>query len=348
MDLNNASRPAVHACQASDTERLIESKRKQGFLSLVLYFAVVALPLIQLALLSLISGNNCFAGQPIWSDEIDYWREIYSFSNYPDGSFGYYGFYGYPAPVGSWGCHGIAPLLVYGVPSLVFGWSANSIVICNVGFCTTAFFVLVCVLRPSHLQCICIIVIWMLYMPIMIYAPSSMMELPEYACMILYMTFLFVALRTQRGERTNRSMLLWAFAVVCFMSLLRISNIVFFLPLVLVISDFGINKRFILSFVLFIVISGCLYLFSAVFMAGYPWSFLSGLFSSASVLDASRLLISHFFDSIMRFVSFAEDTAQDIQRYSYLLVILVCVVFAGILLRKERQGGGCLFAILYG
>lgn len=334
--------PSKHAGLSMESARFVEKNGQKRPVLLVLYIMVVACPLLLLGLLSLISGHNCFVGQPIWSDEIDYWREMYSFSACPDGSFGYYGFYGYPAPVGSWGCHGIAPPLVYGLPALIFGWDANSIVIYNMGFCMLAFVVLVCLVRPSFAQCICIIILWMLYMPVMIYAPSSMMELPEYACLILYMAFLLSALKDEDEVRSNKVVLIWGGAIVCFMSLLRISNIVFFLPLVLIVSNFRINKRFMLGIVLFIVVSACLYLFGALFTAGYPWSFLSSVFSATSVSDVLGLLASHFAGSLVRFVSFAEDPAQDIQRYAYLIVMVFCTVSIGMLLKKRCSGNGLL------
>ena len=80
----------------------------------------------------MIKGYNVLLGLPIWNDEVDYWRELFSFSNCGF-AFGKHGFsLGYTAEIGPFGCHGISPIIAWGWYALLFGWNGNSIVIANI------------------------------------------------------------------------------------------------------------------------------------------------------------------------------------------------------------------------
>lgn len=281
------------------------------------------LPWLTLLILSIASGHNCLDGRPFWSDEVDYWREIYSFSNASDGWFGYNGFDGYPAKIGTWGCHGISPLLAYGLWSVIFGWTPSSIVICNAVMCSAAFAIFCFLARPSTVSTICIALVWLLYPPILQYAPSSMMEMPQYAGIIVY---LGVVARMWKAERP--SWLIIAFAWVVFMAGLRVSNVVFFIPLVLIGSNFRVCKRFWVLFAVAFVLFAASYLFFGVFNSGYPGGFLSSLADLGGAEAKASALATHAINNIQAFFARGEGLPQVSQRYAYFAVFVTCTAYA--------------------
>lgn len=287
-----------------------------------------------LGLLSLLSGHDCFAGIPVWSDELDYWREMYSFASSSDGAFGYYGFDGYPAAVGEWGCHGIAPLLVYGPFALTFGWGAHSIVVCNGFFCMACVLVFCALLRPSSSQAVLMAVLWMAYPPLLLYAPSSMMELPQYGCFFLYLA---CALRYARDKRV-----LWlvlAFACVIYMAGLRLSNIVLFAPLVLLFSGFKPRLRFWALAAVSLAASFACYKFFWLFSAGYPAGFLAALGAGDGAASGPfELLLAHAAQNVQLFFSRGDGAAQISQRLAFALAFGGCVFFAGVSAVAQRMG----------
>lgn len=284
------------------------------------YCLLVALPFLSLLLLSLWSGNNCFAGHPVWSDELDYWREIYSFSESGDGGFGYYGFFGYPARLGQWGCHGIAPLLVYGLPSLVFGWGANSIVMANVVACSLALAVFVLLTRPSCVECGVVGLLWLFYVPIILYSASSMMELPQYAGMIVYIAI--IARIYDQGKSKPIRLFLAAYIVVVIMSALRISNIVLFLLICLLWSNFRLDRKLLFSLGCSFIASLACWLFFSLFISGFPDSFLSRLMTEPSLMAKLALLSENVMGNIGNLATLLGSPIENMQRVFILLLII--------------------------
>lgn len=283
---------------------------------------LVGAPWLMLGLLSLLSGHDCFAGLPLWSDELDYWREMFSFAASSDGAFGYYGFDGYPAAVGEWGCHGVAPLLVYGPFALVFGWGAHSLVICNGFLCSVGILVFCVLVRPTAFQALLIALLWMTYLPLLLYAPSSMMELPQYACFFLYLAFLIPYAR-----RRKLLFLVMAFLCVIYMAGQRLSNIVLFAPLVLEFAGFRVNRRFWALAALSLLASFACYKGFWLFSAGYPGGFIAEL-GDGSEGGALGSLLGHAVGNAKLFFSRGDGTTQVSQRLAFAAVFVGCIVLA--------------------
>lgn len=294
---------------------------------------LVCLPWFMLGLLSVLSGHNCFAGLPLWSDELDYWREMFSFANAPEGVFGYYGFDGYSASVGEWGCHGIAPLLVYGPFALIFGWSAHAIVICNGLVCSAAILIFCFLVRPTLVKALLIAVLWMTYPPLLLYAPSSMMELPQYGCFFLYLAFLIPYARDRRLP-----FLVLAFACVIYMAGLRLSNIVLFAPLVLTFSSFKVNLQFWALTIISLAASFACYKGFWLFSAGYPGGFIAELGGEEAVGGVPLALLAHATENAKLFFSLGDGATQVSQRLAFTAVFVGCVIFAVVSAIMEHKG----------
>lgn len=290
------------------------SKAIQEWISLIV---LIAMPVTTLAVLSLASGHNCFSGHPLWSDEQDYWRETLSFSSCKGFSFGQYGVLGHSAAHGPLGSHGLSPLLVYGIPSLLLGWQPNSMVICNLALTMIANLILWLLARPSLRQSLLIAAIWLLYPPILIYAPSSMMEMPQYAFLIIYAALLYgVASRARK-----RACLIGAFVVLVMLLILRISNVVFFIPLAFICAKrFKRSQLIFIIFLLFALFVAS-YLTVSLTTSSYP-GFMTELFAAPTLFDKVSMLIEHTSNNLIALLSFQEDIRQDSQRYAALIFIV--------------------------
>ncbi len=285
------------------------------------WILLIISPALTLAALSLVSGHDCFSGLPIWSDEIDYWREMFSFVEADDHAFGFYGFLGYPAEVGEWGCHGIAPLLVYGLPGMLFGWNAASIVLANTACCMIAFAVLIALVKPSAKSSLVIAILWLLYPPIFSYAPTSMMEMPQYAGVIIYTGLL---LRYQ--EKRERIIACALFAWVLLFAGIRVSNIVFFVPVVLFVSSFRVGRTFFVAALVALVLSGVAWEFFGAFNAGYPDGFMASLSQEGSLAKKCLMMLANVKGNLVNWLSFDEGIKQASQRYVYLAALLLLAI----------------------
>ncbi len=279
---------------------------------------LIVTPAATLVMLSIISGNNCFDGHPLWSDEQDYWREVFSFSQCKGFSFGQYGVLGHSATYGPLGSHGLSPILIYGLPSLLCGWHQNSIVVCNLVLMTVAHLLVWLVAHPTLRQSLYISAIWLLYPPILIYAPSSMMEVPQYAFLAIYIALLYGIGFNSR----KKACLIGAFLVLALLLLLRISNVVFFIPLVFVCAKrFKKGQLFFITFLLTTLFVTS-YLAVSLTTSSYP-GFMTELLAASTLLDKTSMLIEHTMGNLVALVSFQEDIRQDSQRYAVILFMLV-------------------------
>lgn len=297
------------------------------------WIVLVASPAIMLALLSLASGNDCFSGLPLWSDEVDYWREMHSWVNAPDHAFGYYGFLGHPASVGEWGCHGIAPLLLYGIPGLLFGWHPSSIVLINMVWCMAAFAIFIALVRPDAKRSALIIVLWLLYPPLFSYAPTSMIEMPQYAGVIIF-TGILMRFIQHRSKAVLAALFIWVF----FFAGLRVSNIVFFIPAVLFAADLKFGKKMIAAALVALFLSGVAWVFFGAFNAGYPGGFMASMAEEPSFAGKMAMIASNAYGNLRNWFAFDEGIKQASQRYAYDLATLLSLV--GAIAFGRRRGKG--------
>ena len=117
------------------------------FWTLAAWGLLVLAPFLQLAIISLLIGKNAFATYPVWSDEMDYWRNLFSWVHVglPKG---YSGIGEYPAQLGTLSVHGITPQLLYGAFAWVLGLNFHSIVLYNACGCSSGALALCSLARP--------------------------------------------------------------------------------------------------------------------------------------------------------------------------------------------------------
>lgn len=314
----SSSHKKPHYCNKGvDHKDLIHSFFKMTTMNVGIFLAF--LPIATVLLLSLYSGNNCFSGMPLWSDEVDYWREVYSFSSLR--SSGYYGFLGHTPLLGTLGCHGWTPILVYGVPALLFGWNVFSIVAWNIFLCSIAFLVLAVLVRPNARTCFYISIIWLLFPCILFYIPTSMMEMPHYALLIVFEA-LFV--HSIRNKDLNTRALIAMTIIVLFMMSLRINEIVFFLQILVLIAFYKNRKTLFISIAIFACLAIADYKIQGLFSSAYPFGVLYEISIQESFNAKLHLIYANVHDNMLRFFSSDDTFAQIIQR-------ICTIIFLGVL-----------------
>ena len=164
-----------------------KSPRYSRVLSLLL---LIASPVVIMFLLSLMSGQNMFLSKPIFNDEMGYWRLMYSISErgFDFGSTEH--LVGYVAPYGPLGSHGLSPVAAWLWYVLLFPMTDSALVIAGVIMLAAAFLLLYLIVRPGVSEMLLIALFTLLYPPLVRYINLSMMEMPCYACVIVYMALL--------------------------------------------------------------------------------------------------------------------------------------------------------------
>ena len=172
-----------------EPEALGRVKRRRYLLPLSALF-FIASPLIIMLILSLLSGNNMFLSKPYLNDELDYWRLMYSISErgFDFGSTEH--LVGYVAPIGPLGSHGLSPVAAWLWYVLLFPMTDSALVIAGVLMLIAAMALLYFIARPGAAELLLMGLFTILYPPLIRYINLSMMEMPCYACVIVYMALL--------------------------------------------------------------------------------------------------------------------------------------------------------------
>ena len=250
------------------TSHLGKSPRYLRLLSLLL---LVASPVLVMLLLSLMSGQNMFLSKPIFNDEMSYWRLMYSISErgFDFGSTEH--LVGYVAPYGPLGSHGLSPVAAWLWYVLLFPMTDSALVIAGVIMLSAALLLMYIIARPGISETLLIALFTLLYPPLVRYINLSMMEMPCYACVIVYMALLLRYEKEQSGA-LPRSFWTLPLLFVCglYCTLLRMSNVVLFFPAILIFCHNRLSLKLLLCLVLYAL--GTLafnYCFS-LFVAPYP------------------------------------------------------------------------------
>ena len=183
-----------------EPEALGRVKRRRYLLPLSALF-FIASPLIIMLILSLLSGNNMFLSKPYLNDELDYWRLMYSISErgFDFGSTEH--LVGYVAPIGPLGSHGLSPVAAWLWYVLLFPMTDSALVIAGVLMLIAAMALLYFIARPGAAELLLMGLFTILYPPLIRYINLSMMEMPCYACVIVYMALLLRYEKEHSGVR---------------------------------------------------------------------------------------------------------------------------------------------------
>ena len=137
---------------------------------------LLSAPFLLLAAISLATGRNAFATYPVWSDELDYWRNLFTWDAVGLRT-GYNGLLEEFARVGTLGAHGFTAVMLYGWFVKLFGLSYHTIVICNALWVSLGAAAYCALIRPRPARAALLALCLMLYAPAVLYCASSMTEM---------------------------------------------------------------------------------------------------------------------------------------------------------------------------
>jgi len=305
-------------------------------LTLAAWALLAASPFLLLAAVSLVIGHNAFGSYPVWTDELDYWRSLYSWLHV-DGAAGYSGVNENAALMGTLSVHGVGPILLYGWFGTLFGWSFSSIVLCN-ALWIAAGAVTFCLLnRPRAGTALGMGLALMVYAPAVLYCATSMTELANYGLLLFYLAFLARLWRVRREARAAAGgtppltkglpSLILACITVVFCCAYRISYVVLFVPLVLIACDFRWSGRMGLSILTALTVSLFTYYLTSMCASPYTAGFLYNLLRTDTADLAFRMFLSHAKANLLDyFVRQTSNAMESLQRWLYCGVAALCLL----------------------
>lgn len=297
----------------------------------ITYFLMAMIPMAIVLIGSYFAKTNLLLARPVWSDEIGYWRELFSFNAGSSTAQG--GFYGFNSASGNFGAHGYSPFIVWGIPALFGQWNYFSIPITNLIILTAAVFLAMIMAEPKKEKLIFIILLLLTYTPFIKYFYSSMMEIPCIAAAILAAG----ALVQYERSGTKPAFLVFTLTVI-FSALVRINMSLFFIPGLFILfrkNHFSRLKSavFLLIWLAFTI---GLYYFNQMVTKPYPYSDLYGL--TGSIWDKLSAIFIRTVDNLVLFIIPSLATAQEAaQRYFILVLIIVLTVSVISQLRKKED-----------
>ncbi len=250
------------------------NKNRALHLCAALFF--IASPLLIMLILSALAGQNMFLAKPYLNDEVDYWRVMYSVKecglNFgPTG-----GLPGRNAPIGPLESHGLGPLAAWLWYALCFPFTESALVIASFVMLTLALLLFYLIVKPSDKQAILMAAFILCFPPLVRYINLSMMEIPCYAAVIVYIALLF---RYEKSRSLSCLVLLLLSGLYC--SLLRLSNVVLFFPAILIFCDNRWSWKLLWCLLAYVLGVLLLNSFVNLFIAPYP-DFVSSLSECAS------------------------------------------------------------------
>lgn len=254
-----------------------------------IYVFTILLPFVFLTLCSIFTKYNLFLKIPTLNDEIGYWRELYCFSkagfNYGSSSF----LISSQAQLGPFGTHGISPILVYGWFVLLFGWNDNSLIIANTLMLSVSILIFIVLNKPTVKKCFLIILCVASFTPLMIYLPSSMLEVPCYALLITFSAF-FIKYVKKRKNRYFICMII----VTTALTITRACYAIVLFPAIIIFCENQFNEKFFKSMFLYIAIFCIIYGLYSKTVAPFPYNFNIGQPNENFIISTLNNFISNF------------------------------------------------------
>ena len=278
----------------------------------------IASPLLIMLLLSALAGQNMFLAKPYLNDEVDYWRVMYSVKecglNFgPTG-----GLPGRNAPIGPLESHGLGPLAAWLWYALCFPFTESALVIASFILLTLALLLFYLLVKPSDKQAVLMAAFIMFFPPLVRYINLSMMEIPCYASVIVYIALLC---RYEKSRSLSWLVLLLLSGLYC--SLLRLSNVVLFFPAILIFCDNRWSWKLLWCLMAYALGVLLLNSFVNLFIAPYP-DFVSSLSECASWKEVILSLLRNLLGNIRNILNPFSDHSlpQAVARYHYLALVL--------------------------
>lgn len=289
------------------------------------WIVLILSPVLLLLIQSVIYGRNLFMGVPVWSDELDYWREMYSFSH--NGfNFGGSMYVGMDAQFGPMGAHSVSPIVAWGI----FGWlfktgvASHAILWANILGLSLAWIIFTVLVKPDLRKTISAIIIAFLFPMTILYVHSSMIELMCMGGIIVYFSLFY---RWEKEEKNIWFVLLMLVGIWCVC--LRITYVVILFPAIWKKNKFGFNFKTIICMLAYLISFGVFYKLYNLFCAGYPGWTTEKISNANGIVGKLGVVFYNTKGNIARLLSpFSGDRAQAGMRYFYLLLILILVVAA--------------------
>jgi len=198
------------------------------------YAIALATPLILMLLLLAVCQRNLFNFTPLWSDELGYWHETNTavnrglFSN----NSGYFSYLEIPTNLLFYGAHGIFIIIPYYLIGIVLGWTTYTPLIANIIFMTAAMLLFARITRNTrHTAILAVLLLFFNYF--LMYYITAMSETLHYACCIVIIALVSRCF-TDTSHKKRYMILL--FIAVTIASFIRINNVVFYLPMMLMVK----------------------------------------------------------------------------------------------------------------
>ncbi len=314
------------------------SNRRRA-LTAAAYFTLILTPFLAVGLVSLFLGKNGFAAVPIWSDELDYWRSVYSFVHYGMHT-GYIGIGELPPEIGVLSVHGPGPLLLYAWFAKLFGWGYSSILLVNALWVSAGAGALLLLVRPKARTAVLLALSMLFYAPFILYCCTSMTELANYGLLMLYAGLLY-----RLWEKVTLPVLLGALAAVLFLSVYRILYFLLFIPVAVFACDRKISWKLVLWLAAIVVVSFFINYGMRLVTSPYESGFLYH-FLRAGFREAARMFWFHALNNLHAyFVLALANTSEVVQRWLYCGMLLFTLLGV-IVSKKERFLYGLGFLLL--
>lgn len=295
------------------------------------WMLMILSPFVLLAIVSLITGHNAFLAYPVWNDETDYWRSLYSVLNVGMNA-GPSGILELAPAAGNLSVHGLTPVVLYGWFCKLFGLGMHSIVWCNALWISMGALAFCLLLRPRAATALTISALVLGYTPLILYSVTSMTELFNYGFLLLYFAFLFRYHRTR-----GRTSLVLCCTVTLLGCLYRIPYFVLFLPIVLVAGNFRLNAKAILWGIATLAASTVVYLISSRYTSPYPGGFLYNWLRTDNLQAFIQQFLSHAKGNWLDyFVYPTGSTMQLLLRMLYCAAGLLCLVGSFVGMKDKR------------
>lgn len=321
--------------------------KKHRALTIAAWALMIASPFLLLMAVSLVIGQNAFQSSPVWTDELDYWRSVFSWLHV-GGNAGFSGIGELTAMVGTLGVHGLSPVLMYVWFGALFGWGFSGIVLANCLWVAAGALVFCLLNRPKAGVAALLSITLMVYMPVVLYCATSMTELANYGLLLFYLAFLmrlWSARKDARGIFADElpitkglpSLILCTLTVMlCCMY--RITFIGLFVPLIIVACDVRWSGKLFLGAMMVLFLSVSVYYFTSLYASPFSSGFLYNFLRTESLELGFRMFLSHAKANLIDyFVRSTSNAMESLQRLLYCGVAVLALI--GSFVRVQKANG---------
>lgn len=268
-----------------------------------------------------ITGCDILQSHPSISDEIGYWRELYSFSEH-GWKFGCGGgILNETADWGHFGSHGLAPFFAWGWYARLFPWTPEALVNANFILLEISVIVFVLLVHDDLKDMIFSAVILLCWPYIFLYLCSSMMETACCAVMIIY-TALFIRYRRKKTR------VLFCLALLCilYLTCMRYCYAVAAFPLLWESCDYRIDKKTVVIMLIYALGTVLVYWFLTKFETTYP-DYVIDQTDGSGLGGKIKLLWENFLLNVQKYFSFQpHQTSEFFHRIiSVAAAALLCI-----------------------